>query len=101
MPTRANQTELHTDTNQITHTNVATSATFSANDMVTSNIDNANVIIIASGNAIPKIANANRITIVYCNAIPTRSDSYMTAIKWQCNGQKSRHQYSSKPNHHG
>lgn len=78
--------------------NVAISATFGANKMLTSNIDNANVIVIALYNIILKIVNANRMTIFHSNTVFTKLDAYMTAIKWQHSGQESKHQYSSKSN---
>lgn len=82
------------------HTNVEISTTFVTNKMVTNNIDNANIIIIAPGNVTPKRAKTNRTTIVHGNAVPIRSDVYMTIIKLQHSSQKSRYQYSSKPNNH-
>lgn len=75
IPTKANQIELHTDTNQKAHTNVVASAIFVANKMITSNIDDANVIVITPGNVAPKKVNANRTTIAHSNAAPTKSDA--------------------------
>lgn len=78
--------------------NVAISATFGANKIFISNIDDANVIVIPLYNTILKIVNANKMTIFHSNTVLTKLDAYMTAIKWQHSGQESRYQYSSKSN---
>lgn len=64
------------------HTNIVTSVIFGTNKMITSNINDANVMVIALGNTSPKKANTNRMTIVHSNVVPIRLDVYVTAIEW-------------------
>lgn len=59
--------------------------------MITSNIDDANIIVIALCNIAPKRADANKTIIVHDNTAPTRSNIYVTIIKWQCSSQESKH----------
>lgn len=81
MLNKTNQIGLHINTNQKIYTNIATRTAFGTNKMIISNIINANIIIIALSNTIPKGANTNRIIIVHGKAAPIRSDPYVTAIK--------------------
>lgn len=81
MSIRVNQIELYTNNNQKAYTNIATSTTFDAHKIITSNIDDANVIVITCDNAAPKKVNANRTTIVFSSVAYKILNVYMIIIK--------------------